>query len=102
MHKQHYQKAGQHGSQADKTQLTILHFHHALKGLPPSLRGYQRQHSLNNQYKTKSQQQCRVQLVKSLAYLLELLPRPELRMYLKKSELGSNTSTSLLLLKLLR
>lgn len=101
MHKQHNQQPNQHGSKPDKAQLSVLHFNHALKCLLPGLGRHQWQHPFNHQHKTESKQQCRVQDSVISNYLLGVA-RPEFRMYLKKSEPGSKTKTSLLLLKLLR
>jgi hypothetical protein len=67
---QQQQETGKHGSQSDKSQLTIRHFQHTLEGLPPNFWAYQRQNTFQNQYKTKSCQQSSIQINVLLIRLL--------------------------------
>lgn len=63
MHQKYDHKTNDHGGQPDKSQLAILHFHHAAKSLFPGLGRDQRQDAFDHQHQTYRQQQGGTQLL---------------------------------------
>ena len=88
-------------AQAEKADLTIIHFQNLLKHPPPARGGQKRHQPFKN--KDNGNRRPEGVAVHGASYFLPgggVAPEPEPRMVLKKSDDGSSTITSLFLLKL--
>src|SRR5688572_6617513 len=78
---------GDHGDQPEEAQLPVGKLHRLAEGLAPESRGDEGQHALEHEQQRDPRRD-------DFAHG-RYLPRPGLLKYLKKSELGSSTITSL-------